>query len=158
MSDAGRIIFAPKKQGTLATYPFDFTSALAASDYPDYEVIVVDDGSTDGTADLVERLGLPRVHVLRQANRGKPAALNRGIGNARVIPAGPLRELLRRCLDRDVKTRLRDIGEARVAIQRYLAAPESGFPSLLTAACSQQFLIALVRAAPDRAFPSLLVA
>ena len=34
------------------------------------------------------------------------------------IPAGPLRELLRRCLDRDVKTRLRDIGEARVALAR----------------------------------------
>ena len=29
-----------------------------------------------------------------------------------------IRELLRRCLDRDVKTRLRDIGEARVAIGR----------------------------------------
>jgi serine/threonine protein kinase len=35
----------------------------------------------------------------------------------------PIRELLRRCLDRDVKTRLRDIGEARVAIARYLANP-----------------------------------
>jgi hypothetical protein len=28
----------------------------------------------------------------------------------------PIRELLRRCLDRDVTTRLRDIGEARIAI------------------------------------------
>jgi serine/threonine protein kinase/Tol biopolymer transport system component len=37
----------------------------------------------------------------------------------------PIRELLKRCLDRDVKTRLRDIGEARVAIARYLANPES---------------------------------
>jgi Tol biopolymer transport system component len=34
-----------------------------------------------------------------------------------------IRELLRRCLDRDPKGRLRDIGEARVAIQRQLAAP-----------------------------------
>ena len=34
------------------------------------------------------------------------------------IPAGPLRQLLERCLDRDVKTRLRDIGEARVALAR----------------------------------------
>ena len=34
-----------------------------------------------------------------------------------------LRELLRRCLDRDPATRLRDIGEARVAIQHYLANP-----------------------------------
>src|SRR6202030_2920815 len=37
-----------------------------------------------------------------------------------------IRELLRRCLDRDVKTRLRDIGEARVAIGTYLADPRSG--------------------------------
>ena len=33
-----------------------------------------------------------------------------------VATPAPIRELLRRCLDRDVKTRLRDIGEARVAI------------------------------------------
>src|SRR6202521_2404824 len=35
----------------------------------------------------------------------------------------PIRDLLKRCLDRNVKTRLRDIGEARVAIQKYLANP-----------------------------------
>jgi len=34
------------------------------------------------------------------------------------IPSGPLRELLTRCLDRDVKMRLRDIGEARVVLSR----------------------------------------
>ncbi len=34
-----------------------------------------------------------------------------------------IRELLRRCLDRDIKTRLRDIGEARIAIQKWLAQP-----------------------------------
>src|SRR5262245_5511548 len=32
------------------------------------------------------------------------------------VPAGPLRQLVRRCLDRNVKTRLRDIGEARIAL------------------------------------------
>jgi serine/threonine protein kinase/Tol biopolymer transport system component len=40
-----------------------------------------------------------------------------------VSTAPPIRELFRRCLDRDVKTRLRDIGEARVAIQKHLADP-----------------------------------
>src|SRR5262245_23516565 len=34
-----------------------------------------------------------------------------------------IRDLLHRCLERDVKTRLRDIGEARIAIHKYLANP-----------------------------------
>ena len=37
-----------------------------------------------------------------------------------------IRDLLRRCLDRDVRNRLRDIGEARVLIGKYLANPSSG--------------------------------
>jgi serine/threonine protein kinase/Tol biopolymer transport system component len=35
----------------------------------------------------------------------------------------PVRALLQRCLDRDARTRLRDIGEARVMIERWLANP-----------------------------------
>jgi len=56
--------------------------SLAGSDYPELEVIVVDDGSSDETASLVEALGLPQVQVLRQENAGKPAALNHGISAA----------------------------------------------------------------------------
>src|SRR5205807_896698 len=57
--------------------------SLAGGDYEgEREVIVVDDGSADGTGDLVERLALSRVRVIRQANGGKASALNRGIGAA----------------------------------------------------------------------------
>jgi cellulose synthase/poly-beta-1,6-N-acetylglucosamine synthase-like glycosyltransferase/peptidoglycan/xylan/chitin deacetylase (PgdA/CDA1 family) len=58
--------------------------SMAASSYPgQVEVVVVDDGSSDGTAGLVSRLWRPGVTVIRQPNAGKPAALNRGIARAR---------------------------------------------------------------------------
>ncbi|MGY0232062.1 bifunctional polysaccharide deacetylase/glycosyltransferase family 2 protein [Longispora urticae] len=57
--------------------------SLLDTDHPEVEVIVVDDGSSDGTADIVEALGLPGVLVVRQANAGKPAALNTGLRHAR---------------------------------------------------------------------------
>lgn len=57
--------------------------SLVASDWPHgLSVIVVDDGSTDGTADIVARLGLRRVYLIRQINQGKPAALNAGLALA----------------------------------------------------------------------------
>ncbi|QEV43262.1 glycosyltransferase [Streptomyces nodosus] len=55
--------------------------SLMASEHP-VEVIVIDDGSSDGTARIVEDLRLPGVRVVRQHNAGKPAALNRGLANA----------------------------------------------------------------------------
>jgi cellulose synthase/poly-beta-1,6-N-acetylglucosamine synthase-like glycosyltransferase/peptidoglycan/xylan/chitin deacetylase (PgdA/CDA1 family) len=55
--------------------------SIVASTHP-VEVIVVDDGSTDGTADLVESLDLPGVTVIRKDNGGKPSALNTGLRHA----------------------------------------------------------------------------
>jgi cellulose synthase/poly-beta-1,6-N-acetylglucosamine synthase-like glycosyltransferase len=46
-------------------------------------VVVVDDGSDDGTGDRVAQLDLPGVTLVRQPNKGKAAALNRGIAVAR---------------------------------------------------------------------------
>ena len=54
--------------------------SLVTSRYAgELEVVVVDDGSSDDTAAIVERLGLGRVRVLRQQNAGKAAALNRAL-------------------------------------------------------------------------------
>jgi cellulose synthase/poly-beta-1,6-N-acetylglucosamine synthase-like glycosyltransferase/peptidoglycan/xylan/chitin deacetylase (PgdA/CDA1 family) len=53
--------------------------SLAESDYPDLDIVVVDDGSADDTARIVEDLGLDRVRLVRQDNQGKAAALNTGV-------------------------------------------------------------------------------
>ncbi|MFF0721124.1 bifunctional polysaccharide deacetylase/glycosyltransferase family 2 protein [Micromonospora sp. NPDC003816] len=58
--------------------------SLATGDHPGgIEVVVVDDGSTDGTADIAAGLGLPNVRVVRKPNGGKPSALNTGVALAR---------------------------------------------------------------------------
>jgi peptidoglycan-N-acetylglucosamine deacetylase len=62
----------------------DTVRSALASTYPKLEVLVIDDGSTDRTAELVRATfgREPRVRLLLQPNRGKPAALNHGLAEA----------------------------------------------------------------------------
>jgi glycosyltransferase involved in cell wall biosynthesis len=60
--------------------PITLRSLLAQQRVAD-EILIVDDGSTDGTADIAAAFG-PPVRVIRQSNRGPGAARNRGLAAA----------------------------------------------------------------------------
>ncbi len=54
--------------------------SIFLQEFTDYEVIVIDDGSTDGTATLLE--SYPQVKVIHQENQGMATARNRGLDAA----------------------------------------------------------------------------
>jgi glycosyltransferase involved in cell wall biosynthesis len=61
-------------------YIAETLDSIRAQTFRDFEVIVVDDGSTDRTAQIVA--GYPEARCIRQPNRGQPVARNAGIAAA----------------------------------------------------------------------------
>jgi glycosyltransferase involved in cell wall biosynthesis len=59
--------------------------SVLAQTFSDLEVIVVDDGSSDGTGDFISRTYGDRIRYFFQANQGPSAARNRGIEEARGV-------------------------------------------------------------------------
>ncbi len=57
--------------------------SVLMQDMDDLEVIVVDDGSKDSTADRVRRIADKRIHLISQTNRGQSAAINLGIAGSK---------------------------------------------------------------------------
>lgn len=57
--------------------------SVLAQSFTDFELIVVDDGSTDATAAIVQRVMDQRVRLIRQPNRGVSVARNTGLEAAR---------------------------------------------------------------------------
>ena len=62
----------------------DALASLRAQTLQRFEVVVVDDGSPDGTAEIAQAVARDdaRFRVLRQANAGSHAAINRGVAEA----------------------------------------------------------------------------
>lgn len=64
----------------LGAYLDEAVDSVLAQTFQDFDVIVVDDGSTDAaTTRLLADYRRPRTRVVRQAHRGLPAARNRGL-------------------------------------------------------------------------------
>jgi len=77
--------------------------------WPDHEVLVVDDGSTDGTADAARAAGIATLCVLDHTpNRGKGYAVRRGMLAARGV-----RRLM---TDADLSTPIEDLGRLSAAL------------------------------------------
>jgi glycosyltransferase involved in cell wall biosynthesis len=64
-------------------YVHEAIESVLGQDYPHFELIIVDDGSTDGGHEVVERYSDPRIRLIRTANRGLSAARNHGIDESR---------------------------------------------------------------------------
>lgn len=66
-----------------STLPRAVESVLGQT-YPDWELIIIDDGSTDGTPDVLAGMTDPRIRVYRHSpNRGVTAAKNAGLDRIR---------------------------------------------------------------------------
>jgi len=66
-----------------AAYIARALDSVLAQTHRDWEIIVVDDGSTDGGPEIVKKYTDPRIRLLSQENSGPSRARNRGVAEAR---------------------------------------------------------------------------
>src|SRR4051794_40117270 len=56
--------------------------SVVRQSWTDLEIIIVDDGSTDESVEIIEKFVDARIKLVRQPNQGQTAALNRGLALA----------------------------------------------------------------------------
>ena len=57
--------------------------SILSQSFNDFELIIINDGSTDNTLEVLAKYGDPRIKVITQENLGLPKALNQGLAIAR---------------------------------------------------------------------------
>jgi GT2 family glycosyltransferase len=67
----------------IARYVGDCLASVRAQTLSDWECIVVDDGSTDATAQRIRQDADPRIKLIEQSNKGVSTARNLGLASAR---------------------------------------------------------------------------
>jgi len=58
-------------------------TSLLAQTYKDFELLVIDDGSTDNSVEIIKSFSDPRIRMMQKENGGLCSTLNRGIQEAR---------------------------------------------------------------------------
>lgn len=76
-SDAGPLVSVVVPAYNQAGYLGEAIESLLSQDYPNVEIIAIDDGSTDDTGAVLARYA-GRISTMRHTNRGQAATLNRG--------------------------------------------------------------------------------
>jgi glycosyltransferase involved in cell wall biosynthesis len=66
-----------------ASYLDATLTSLLAQTYQDFELLVIDDGSTDNSVEIIKSFSDPRIRMMQQENEGLCSTLNRGIQEAR---------------------------------------------------------------------------
>ena len=115
----------------------DTIRSVQAQDWQDFEIVVIDDGSRDDPASVIDAIGDPRVRYIRQDNAGGGAARNHGIKAARgryiafldsddLFLPGKLSIMAQALKDDDGRTVLYSRMKVDRGVDRYWIRPDRG--------------------------------